>query len=350
MKRKTLIIIICTAVAAVIAAAGLGRYLTYKKPNTVGEGIILIYRNASYSAVMDSLKSSGTVKNIKSFERAARKRDLASHFEPGRYVIEPGMSNQYIIRMIANGWQTPAKVTLRGYIKTLDRLAAFLSRNFEADSAAFATALKDTAMIDSLGFRPEAFIGMFIPNTYEFYWTSSPESVIKRFKKEYEAFWSGERDRLAKEIGMDRNEVMTLASIVIGETNNAGEMPRIAGVYMNRLHRGMRLQACPTVIYAHLETEPGIRRLLHRHLQIDSPYNTYKIKGLPPGPIAIPTVTAIDAVLHYEKSDYLYFCAKPEFDGTHNFARTYSQHMANSRAYNKAFREREASRKASNAA
>ena len=350
MKRKTLIIIICTAVAAVIAAAGLSRYLTYKKPNTVGEGVILIYRNASYSAVMDSLKSSGTVKNIKSFERAARKRDLASHFEPGRYVIEPGMSNQYIIRMIANGWQTPAKVTLRGYIKTLDRLAAFLGRNFEADSAAFATALKDTAMIDSLGFRPETFIGMFIPNTYEFYWTSSPESVIKRFKKEYEAFWSGERDRLAKEIGMDRNEVMTLASIVIGETNNAGEMPRIAGVYMNRLHRGMRLQACPTVIYAHLETEPGIRRLLHRHLQIDSPYNTYKIKGLPPGPIAIPTVTAIDAVLHYEKSDYLYFCAKPEFDGTHNFARTYSQHMANSRAYNKAFREREASRKASNAA
>ena len=343
MKRKTLIIIICTAVTAIIAAAGLSRYLTYKKPNTVGEGVILIYRNASYSAVMDSLKSSGTVKNIKSFERAARKRDLASHFEPGRYVIEPGMSNQYIIRMIANG-------TLRGYIKTIDRLAAFLSRNFEADSAAFATALKDTAMIDSLGFRPEAFIGMFIPNTYEFYWTSSPESVIKRFKKEYEAFWSGERDRLAKEIGMDRNEVMTLASIVIGETNNAGEMPRIAGVYMNRLHRGMRLQACPTVIYAHLETEPGIRRLLHRHLQIDSPYNTYKIKGLPPGPIAIPTVTAIDAVLHYEKSDYLYFCAKPEFDGTHNFARTYSQHMANSRAYNKAFREREASRKASNAA
>ena len=218
------------------------------------------------------------------------------------------MSNQYIIRMIANGWQTPAKVTLRGYIKTIDRLAAFLGRNFEADSAAFATALKDTAMIDSLGFRPETFIGMFIPNTYEFYWTSSPESVIKRFKKEYDTFWNGRRDRLAKEIGLDRNEVMTLASIVIGETNNAGEMPKIAGVYMNRLHRGMRLQACPTVIYAHLDTEPGLRRLLHRHLQIDSPYNTYRIKGLPPGPIAIPTVTAIDAVLNYEKSNYLYFC------------------------------------------
>ena len=349
MNRRTLIFA-AAAAAVIIAAFGLNRYITYKKPNTVQEGVILIYRDATYQAVEDSIKASGTIKNLKSLERAARKRDLASHFEPGRYVIEPGMSNQYIIRMIANGWQTPAKVTLRGYIKTLDRLAAFLGRNFEADSAAFATALKDTAMIDSLGFRPETFIGMFIPNTYEFYWTSSPESVIKRFKKEYDTFWSGRRDRLAKEIGLDRNEVMTLASIVIGETNNAGEMPKIAGVYMNRLHRGMRLQACPTVIYAHLETEPGITRLLHRHLQIDSPYNTYRIKGLPPGPIAIPTVTAIDAVLNYEKSNYLYFCAKPEFDGTHNFASTYSQHKANSRAYNKAFREREASRKASNAA
>lgn len=350
MNRKTLIITAAAAAAAVIAAFGLSLYITYKKPNTVKEGVILIYRDADYQDVEDSLKASGTIKNLKSFRRAARKRNLAAHFEPGRYVISPGMSNQYIIRMIANGWQTPAKVTLRGYIKTLDRLAAFLGRNFEADSAAFATVLKDTAMIDSLGFLPETFIGMFIPNTYEFYWTSSPRNVVMRFKKEYETFWSGERDRLAKEIGLDRNEVMTLASIVIGETNNAGEMPKIAGVYMNRLHRGMRLQACPTVIYAHLDTEPGLRRLLHRHLQIDSPYNTYRIKGLPPGPIAIPTVTAIDAVLNYEKSSYLYFCAKPEFDGTHNFATTYSQHKANSRAYNKAYREREASRKASNAA
>lgn len=338
------------AVAAAAGAFGLVWYLTYKKPNTTGEAVILIYGNTGYEAVMDSIRNSGAVRNMKSLERAADKRNLKAHFEPGRYVITPGMSNQYMIRMIANGWQTPAKVTLRGYIKTLNRLASFLGRNFEADSAAFAAVLKDTVLIDSLGFRPETFIGMFIPNTYEFYWTASPESVMKRFKKEYDTFWNGERDRLAEEIGLDRNEVMTLASIVIGETNNAGEMPRIAGVYMNRLHRGMKLQACPTVIYAHLDTEPGIRRLLNRHLQIDSPYNTYRIKGLPPGPIAIPTVTAIDAVLNYEKSDYLYFCAKPEFDGTHNFAKTYSQHKANSRAYNKAFREREASRKASNAA
>ena len=221
--------------------------------------------------------------------------------------------------MIANGWESPAKVTLRGYIKTLEGLAAFLGRNFEADSADFADVLLNQDIIDSLGFKPETFIGMFIPNTYEFYWTASPRSVVGRFHKEYEAFWNGERDRLAKDMGMSRNEVMTLASIVIGETNNTGEMPLIAGVYINRLKRGMRLQACPTVIYAHLKTEPGLRRILNRHLQIDSPYNTYRIKGLPPGPIAIPTVSAIDAVLHYTKSDYLYFCAKPSFDGTHNF-------------------------------
>lgn len=351
MKKRNIFIIsaVCAVVAIAAAVAG-NWYITYRKPNVAREYVLLVHRDTPFGTIEDSLLSSGAIKNPKSLMRAVRKKELEKHFEPGRYVLQPEMSNQYIIRMLANGWETPAKVTLRGYIKTLDKLAAFLGRNFEADSASFSATLHDSALVSSLGFKPETFIGMFIPNTYEFYWTSSPESVVKRFKKEYDRFWEGERDRLAKSIGLDRNEVMTLASIVIGETNNAGEMPRIAGVYMNRLHRGMRLQACPTVIFAHLDTEPGIRRLLKRHLKIDSPYNTYKVKGLPPGPIAIPTVTAIDAVLHYEKSDYLYFCAKPEFDGTHNFATTYSEHMRNSRAYNKAFEAREKSRKASNAA
>ena len=349
MKRN-IIITVCAAIVVAAVTVGLRYYITYKKPNIQQEYVLLVDSDMTYNAMTDSIASSGAVKNLTSLTRAFEKRDLEQHYEPGRYVLSPGMSNQYIIRMIANGWETPAKVTLRGYIKTLEGLAAFLGRNFEADSADFADVLLNQDIIDSLGFKPETFIGMFIPNTYEFYWTASPRSVVGRFHKEYEAFWNGERDRLAKDMGMSRNEVMTLASIVIGETNNTGEMPLIAGIYINRLKRGMRLQACPTVIYAHLKTEPGLRRILNRHLQIDSPYNTYRIKGLPPGPIAIPTVSAIDAVLHYTKSDYLYFCAKPSFDGTHNFASTYSQHKANSRAYNKAFEEREASRKASNAA
>lgn len=350
MKRKYTILTILVLAAAAVLYTGLSYYATYKKPNIQKEYVLLIYDSTSYEEVCSSITSSGAVRNIKSLNRAMRKRELGQHYEPGRYVLEPGMTNQYIIRMIANGWETPVKVTLRGYIKTLRGLAAFLGKNFEADSAQFAAVLNDPDVMDSLGFKPETFIGMFIPNTYEFYWTAGPIDVIGRFKREYDSFWNGERDRLAEAMGMDRNEVMTLASIVIGETNNTEEMPLIAGVYINRLKRGMRLQACPTVIYAHLDTEPGLRRLLNRHLNIDSPYNTYRIKGLPPGPIAIPTVSAIDAVLHYTKSDYLYFCAKPEFDGTHNFSSTYSQHKANSRAYNKAFEEREAARKASNAA
>lgn len=342
---KTILIL---AIAAAIVAGG-SYFFTYKKPNVAKKHVLLVHSNATYQDIEDSLEASGAIKNIKSFRKAAGKKELDKHFEPGRYVLEPGMSNQYIIRMIANGWETPGKVTLRGYIKTLDRLAAFLGSKFDADSADFAAVLNDRELMDSLGFTRETYIGMFIPNTYEFYWTASPESVIKRFKKEYDSFWNGERDSLAKAMRMNRNEVTTLASIVIGETNNTQEMPLIAGVYINRLKRGMKLQACPTVIYAHLEKEPGITRLLNRHLSIDSPYNTYKVRGLPPGPIAIPTVSAIDAVLHYTKSNYLYFCAKPEFDGTHNFASTYSEHKANSRAYNKAFEEREAA-KASNAA
>ncbi|MBO7322265.1 MAG: endolytic transglycosylase MltG, partial [Bacteroidales bacterium] len=182
----------------------------------------------------------------------------------------------------------------------------------------------------------QTFIGMFIPNTYELYWTASPESVIKRMHQEYKAFWNESRIAKGKNMGMSKNEIMTLASIVNEETNNIGEMPKIAGVYINRLKKGMPLQACPTVIYAHLDSEPGIKRVLKRHLKIDSPYNTYKNKGLPPGPITIPTIKAIDAVLNYEKSNYIYFCAKPEFDGTHNFASTYSQHQKNAKAYQKA--------------
>lgn len=341
MKRRVIFPIIPFAAIAVMTAAifGIRYYVTFKKPNVSEEKVILVYRDADFPEVMDSLRSSGAIRNFRSFERAVRKRDLADHFEHGRYVLQPGMSNQYIIRMIANSWQTPARITLRGYIKTLDRLAGFLGSTFEADSAEFAAALNDTVLMDSLGFVSETYISMFIPDTYEMYWTSSPKSVLLRFKREYDRFWKGERDRKANEIGMTREEVSTLASIVIGETNNTDEMPLIAGVYMNRLKKRMPLQACPTVIYAHLDVEPGITRVLKRHLAIDSPYNTYKYRGLPPGPIAIPTVNAIDAVLNYIKSDYLYFCAKPEFDGTHNFAATYSQHLRNSAAYNRALRE-----------
>lgn len=311
----------------------------YKRSNVLEDGVVKIYRSYDYGEFMDTLKASCSFRNWKSFEKAASSRELEKYVKPGRYELKKGMSNQEIIRMVANGWQTPMKMAFRGYVRKLDKLAYAFSCWFEADSTAFAEVLNDKALIDSLGFKPETFIGMFIPNTYEFYWTTSPENVVLRFKKEYDAFWNQERLAKAKAMKFTPSQVSTLASIVAEETNAPGEWPKIAGVYMNRLKKGMPLQACPTVKYVFIESEPNMTRILNRHLKVNSPYNTYKNKGLPPGPITIAPPAVLDAVLNYEKTDYLYFCAKPEFDGTHNFAKTYSQHMKHSAAYNKAYKE-----------
>lgn len=335
---------------AIIVLAGIiwfasDYYLTYKQPNVTGESVLLIYRSYTYPQLMDSIKATGAVNNWKSFSRAAKRKEFEKTFEPGRYLLKEGMTNQDVIRTISMNWETPVKLTLRGYIRKLDRLAGFFSRRFEADSLQFITAINDSLLMDSLGFTHESYLGMFIPNTYEIYWTASPREILKRFHKEYVRFWTPERLAKAESIGFTKEQVSTLAAIVIEETNNVQEMPKIAGVYMNRLRKRMPLQACPTVIYAHLETEPGIRKLLTRHLKIDSPYNTYTHRGLPPGPITIPPISAIDAVLNYDTTGYLYFCAKPEFNGTHNFATTYAQHKRNSAAYNKAYAARERERK-----
>lgn len=348
MKMRKLIVIISVIFGVLLvacAAAGGYYYITFKKPNIKDTAELYVYGDYTCERLLDSISASGAVENWKSFVRAAGKENI-QNFKPGHYVLKKGMSNQQVVRTLVLNWETPIKFKFRGYVKTLPRLASLLGDSFEADSAGFATVLSDKTFMDSLGFDERTFIGMFIPDTYEMYWTASPRKIVLRMKKEYDRFWNEDRRTKAEAMHFDRNQVMTLASIVIGETNNTEEMPIIAGVYMNRLRKGMKLQACPTVIYAHLDKEPGIRRVLSRHLSIDSPYNTYLYPGLPPGPIAIPTVAAIDAVLNYAKTDYLYFAAKPEFDGTHNFATTYSQHLANGRAYSRAYVARERARKA----
>ena len=201
-------------------------------------------------------------------------------------------------------------------------------------------ALRDPELVRELGFdSAEAMFSIFIPNTYEFYSEITAEDLVRRLKVESDKFWATEEHQRGLErCGLTPLEVMTLASIVHEETNATSEMARIAGVYMNRLKKDMLLQADPTVKYA--LGDPTIKRILKRHLEVDSPYNTYKHKGLPPTPIAMPDVAAIEAVLNYEVHDYLYFCARPEFDGKHNFARTIQEHNRNARAYHEALNKR----------
>mgnify|MGYP000734869408 CR=1 FL=1 len=215
--------------------------------------------------------------------------------------------------------------------RTPAQLAGKLGRQFDADSASFAQVLTSDSLARTLGFDSVTLFSMFIPNTYEFYWTASPQEFVTRMKREYDRFWAAGRDEKRDRSGLSRLEVMTLASIVYEETRKVDEMPRIAGVYINRLRRGIPLQADPTVKYAMQDF--GLRRILYKHLKYPSPYNTYVNKGLPPSPICMPSIDAIDAVLGYERHDYLFFCARPTFDGYHNFARTLREHNANARAY-----------------
>ena len=240
------------------------------------------------------------------------------------------MSVIEVARMLKLGLQTPVRVTINN-VRTPAQLAGKLARQLDADSAALLRVVTSERVARELGFDSVTLFSMFIPDTYELWWTTTPEELVRRMKQEYDRFWTPVRDAKRKRSGLSRLEVMTLASIVYEETRKTDEMPRIAGVYINRLRRGIPLQADPTVKYALQDFT--LRRVLHRHLKTQSPYNTYIHRGLPPSPICMPGKNAIDAVLGFEQHDYIFFCARPTFDGYHNFARTLREHNANARAY-----------------
>ena len=206
-----------------------------------------------------------------------------------------------------------------------------VSHQLMTDSSNLARLLMDSTYCAQIGYSTETLPCLFIPNTYEVYWTMTPEAFVKRMQKEHDRFWNKERKAKAQSIGLTPEEVVTLASIVEEETANNAEKPMVAGLYMNRLHAEMPLQADPTVKFALQDF--GLRRILHAHLETESPYNTYKHTGLPPGPIRIPSIQGIESVLNYTRHDYLYMCAKEDFSGTHNFAATFTQHLANARKY-----------------
>lgn len=223
-------------------------------------------------------------------------------------------------------------------VRTLDELAARIGAVVDADKASILSLMTDSAFVDSLGYSTDTFLAMFVPNTYEVWQHESPRGLMLRLHKECSDFWNKERQALADTLELSRVEVMTLASIVEQETANNAERPMIAGMYLNRLAKNMLLQADPTVKYA--VGDPTLRRVLAQHTKTDSPYNTYLYKGLPPGPIGIPSMASINAVLRPAHHDYIYMCAKEDFSGTHNFAKTYQEHLINAHKYTKALDER----------
>jgi UPF0755 protein len=288
-----------------------------------GDASIYIPGGASFEQVMDSLTKHLEIKNEKIFNWLARKKEYPGSVKSGRYLFQRQITYNDLINTLKSGRQTPVKVTFSN-IRTLFELAARLSTQIEPDSASIIDFLVTPSNYIDDGFNRETIISVFIPDTYEFYWNTGPDRLYTRMLQEYKKFWNSSRMEKSMEIGLTPVEVSTLASIIGLETMKSDEKPRIAGVYLNRLKRGIPLQADPTILFALNDFK--LNRILTQYLKVDSPYNTYRYKGLPPGPIGCATIESIDAVLNAEKNDYLYFAAKADFSGYHNFSRTLSEH------------------------
>lgn len=337
MKRKTkhTILIGFTVLLVVAAATGYMAYTAILAPvvNSKHTAYVQVYPSYDTYMVEKTIVSTVDLTTTIAFAPLMKYYKYDHRVKPGHYAIRPGDSMRDICLRLLSGNQTPVKLIVPS-VRTLEGMASAVGRQLMTDSAAVMTVLTDKCLIDSLGYTQESFPSLFIPNTYEVYWTMTPEQFVDRMVKENRRFWTPTRLAKAEAQKLTPNEVMTLASIVDEETAKDDEKPIVAGLYLNRLKRGMLLQADPTVKFA--LGEFGLRRILYAHLQTDSPYNTYRYAGLPPGPIRIPSMAAIEAVLNPAKHSYIYMCAKEDFSGYHNFASTLSQHNANARRYQQA--------------
>ena len=338
MKKALKIALVVFVVLAGAVSFVLGRYyIDNKKPNFTDEYVLYVRPETTLGQIADSLQARAGMVRPKSLERAFKKVDVASKIKPGRYVIEPSATSIYVARMLVFGWQTPQNLVLSGTMRNKGRIAKKISTQMMVDSASVAQALDSAEFLSDYGFTPENVFALILPDTYQMYWTASVEDIFDRLKKEYDAFWTDDRLAKAKAQGLSKMQVSIMASIVSGETLKDFEYPIIAGVYLNRYKKGMKLQADPTIAFCFDYT---LDRILKKHLTVDSPYNTYKHVGLPPAPINVPAKACLDAVLNPAKHGYIYFCASEEFDGTHRFAVTYSEHLQNARKFQRALTAR----------
>ena len=335
IKKKHYIIpiIIC-----VLALAGLMFfYLTGSLSKSDKCEYVYIDDNDNLDSVAAKLKPIAKEQALLSFKLLSRHSGYCKNIRTGKYAILPEEGIIAVLRKLKNGHQEPVRLTIPES-RTTDKLAGALSRKLMMDSLALSILFKDPTLCAKMGYDTTTIVCLFVPNTYEVYWNTSIENLLNRMKKEHDKFWDKSRLAKATALGLNPNEVCTLASIIDEETSNNPEKPMIARMYLNRLKKGMPLQADPTVKFALKDF--ALKRIYHNMLNTDSPYNTYKNTGLPPGPIKVASVAGIDAVLNAPSHNYLYMCAKEDFSGTHNFASSYSEHLRNAAKYSKALNER----------
>ncbi len=341
MRKKNLIAIFLVVFTMMLSSFAFYAYQIIYTPNVLVGGNameIAIPHGMTFKELQDNLAKERIINEAVSFGFLAKLKNLDTNLKPGMYLLEPDMTNLQLINLLRSGSQTPVNLTFSN-ARLLSDLPKKLTQNLEIDSTQMAEALLSDSTAKYYGFEPHTFISMFIPNTYQIYWTSTAKEVLDRIKYEYDQFWSDERLSKAKELDLSPIEVSILASIVDAETNRMDEAAAVAGVYINRLQKGIALQADPTLVFA--IGDFTIRRILNKDKELDSPYNTYKNKGLPPGPINMPSIAAIEAVLNYEQHSYLYFCAKEDFSGYHVFAKTLTEHNRNAHKFQRALnRER----------
>ncbi len=333
-KSKKQWLVLIAIVFAIGAFFGYNYYNKIWGDNVVdhknGFHYLYIHKQDAFKNVLENLQKEKILHDVDNFVWVAEKKGYTKKIKPGKYKITNSMSNNDIVNMLRVGKQEPVNLEFNS-IRTKMQLASVIGQQLEVDSNDLMSLFNDVEYLKTKELTPENAVVVFVPNTYSLYWNTDAKSLFERMYKEYDKFWNNTRKAQAKKIGLSPIEVSILASIVESETAKNDEKPIVAGVYMNRLNKGMLLEADPTLIFA--LGDFSVRRVLNIHKEIDSPYNTYKYQGLPPGPICIPTSSSIDAVLNYKKHSYIYFCAKETLDGYHNFAVDYKDHLANARRY-----------------
>lgn len=322
----------------ILLIATTGLLLLFRMINGINPGLgkdnieIYIPTGAVYEQVLDTLASKNLIQSKSVFSWIANKKKYISNIKPGRYVVNENINYLDLINLLRAGNQAPVMVTFNN-VRTLNDLAGKIGGQIEADSLSILDFLSDEENYSKDGFSREEVISVFIPNSYELFWSSTPRDLYNRMLREYKKFWNQNRLDAAANEGLSPLQVSILASIVDDEVIKVEEKPRIAGVYLNRIKRGIPLQACPTIKFA--LNDFTITRILDVYLEVDSPYNTYKHNGFPPGPIRCASIEGLDAVLNAEKHDYIFFVAKADFSGYHNFSRTLAEHNRYANQYQK---------------